>query len=229
MHSMEYLNSPVDMEKFWDHVQSQLDTMGSVFFYLPLETKEQALDGTLRVYGEAKTAVSPELYISYHEVDSEVSSRDYFYEHGQELYPIVQKLAENKEFTPSFVHFYAELEMCHGFIMAHLLDDSDDLVLSRGGSSGTKAQRVWFARQLKILAVEKGIKGEEAHKRVVEFVENIRDNGPYKDGFDKKWFEKFFDKNGLIKSTYYPENFWPAKIDELECLTDINVPYLYID
>jgi hypothetical protein len=72
--------------------------------------------------------------------------------------------------TPQFAKDWGVVMMCHGFISAHILDDSNGLNYFRAGQKSRKirskgTQKKWVARQ--ILAMMKaGLTRGQAHARL---------------------------------------------------------------
>jgi hypothetical protein len=115
---------PKSEEEFWAIIEETFVQVKGVLTDYPVETREEALDGTLRDGNFRDIAVS---IIRYRGVDEGIDSRDYFLELGRRLLPEVERQIEARELTPKFAKDWGVVMMCHGFISAHVLDDSDGL------------------------------------------------------------------------------------------------------
>ena len=96
--------------------------------------------------------------------------------------------------------------MCHGFISAHILDDSDGLFQARAGRLSAEArsrdsQKKWVARQ--ILSVLKpaprGLTRKQADAWLAKEIDRLVENGRFPIGFDKSWFESIYGQRGAAR------------------------------
>jgi hypothetical protein len=94
-------------------------------------------------------------------------SRDYFLELGQRILPEVKQQIEARTLTTKFAKDWGMVMMCHGFISAHILDDSDGLSHQRAGQKSEKirskdTQKRWVARQI---VCDDGLRGSRQTRR----------------------------------------------------------------
>ena len=95
-----------------------------------METREEALGGALRGGNFKDASLS---FIRYRGVREDLDSRDYFLELGRRFLPEVEQQIKARKLTPKFAKDWGVVMMCHGFISAHILDDSDGLSHNRAG------------------------------------------------------------------------------------------------
>ena len=96
--------------------------------------------------------------------------------------------------------------MCHGFISAHILDDSDGLDRVRSGQSGNKnAQRKWLAHLI-IREIDSGQNRVDAEVAVAEKIKAVLRAGSFPSGFNETWFSSMITRGGLA-STYDQKHF----------------------
>jgi hypothetical protein len=99
-----------------------------------VEAKEEAFTGALRIRDEGDTyRSSPGDFIRYRGVDEDYDSREYFLNLGRKFVPEVERQIRSRRLTPRFAKNWGVVMMCHGFISAHILDDSDGLSHIRAG------------------------------------------------------------------------------------------------
>jgi hypothetical protein len=95
-------------------------------------------------------------------VNKDIDSRDYFLELGRRFLPEVERQIKARKLTPKFAKGWGVVMMCHGFISAHILDDSDGLDRVRAGQSGNRnAQRKYVAH----LMIREIDRGKNSHQR----------------------------------------------------------------
>lgn len=141
---------PESEEEFWTIIEETFIQVEAVLTDYPVETREAALAGTLRGGNFRDTAVS---IIRYRGAAKDVDNRDYFLKLGRRFLREVERQIKARKLTPKFAKDWGVVMMCHGFISAHILDDSDGLSRNRAGllsveSRSTNAQKKWVARQI---------------------------------------------------------------------------------
>jgi hypothetical protein len=77
----------------------------------PVETREEALAGTLRDGKFKETSLS---FIRDRGVRDDLDSRDYFLELGRQLMPDVERQIKARKLTPKFAKDWGVVMMCHG-------------------------------------------------------------------------------------------------------------------
>jgi hypothetical protein len=128
---------PKSEEEFWTIIEEAFVQVKAVFTDYLVETREGALAGTLRGGNFRDTAVS---FIRYRGVDKDIDSRDYFLELRREFLPKVERQIKRRKLTPKFAKDWGVVMMCHGFVSAHILDDSDGLFHARANRRSAEAR-----------------------------------------------------------------------------------------
>jgi hypothetical protein len=133
----------------------------------PAETREEALAGTLRDDKFKDASLS---FIRYRGVREDLDSRDYFLNLARKFVPEVKRQIRSQRLTPQFAKDWGVVTMCHGFISAHILDDSDGLSHFRAGRKWGKTrskypQKKWMARQI-LAIMETGLTRGQADARL---------------------------------------------------------------
>ena len=206
---------PKSEEEFWALIEETFEQVEGALTAYPAETREEALDGTLRRGNFKDASLS---FIRYRGVREDLDSRDYFLELGREFLPKVERQIKARKLTPKFAKDWGVVMMCHGFISAHILDDSDGLSHVRAGkkTAGIRnkdAQRKWVAHQL-LRRIDSGCTRQQAEGRVEAQIDAIIRGGKPPAGFDKKWFVSMLKAGALART--YGENHLPVwKLREL--------------
>jgi hypothetical protein len=135
---------PKGGDEFWKIIGETFEQVEPTLTSYPVETREEALE---------PQRSSPGDLIRYRGASTNYDSRDYFLTLGRRFVPRVRRQINSRRLTPKFAKDWGVVMMCHGFIAAHVLDDSDALSQVRAGKSSAKirskdAQRRWVARQI---------------------------------------------------------------------------------
>ena len=199
--------NPKNEDEFWSIIEETFQQAeGSLTFYA-IETPEEALSGTLRLQdGNESFRGSPGDFIRYRGVDKDYDSRDYFLTLGRKFLPRVERQIKSRRLTPKFTKDWGVVMLCHGFISAHILDDSDGLSHQRAGLKSAKKrnkdpQRKWLAHLL-LREIDSGFKRKEAEGRVERLIARIIERGVFPTGFDAGWFEPILRDGGALSQTY---------------------------
>ena len=189
---------PTSAEEFWAIIGETFVQIEGALTAYPAETRQQALAGTLRG-GDFKDASLS--FIRYRGVREDLDSRDYFLELGRRFLPEVERQIKDRQLTPKFAKDWGVVMMCHGFISAHILDDSDGLDRVRAGQSGNRnAQRKYVAHQM-IREIDRGQKRADAEVAVAEKIKAVLRSPSFPPGFSEAWFSSMITRGGLA-STY---------------------------
>jgi hypothetical protein len=145
-------------------------------------------------------------FIRYRGVDKDVDSRDHFLELGRKFLPKVTRQVKARRLTPKFARNWGVVMTCHGFISAHILDDSDGLSHLRAGRKSAErrnkdAQRKYVARLL-LHWIDRGYKRKGAEWQVQRHIEEILERSVFPDGFEKDWFASILRDQGGLAATY---------------------------
>jgi hypothetical protein len=116
---------PKSKKEFWAIIEETFVQIEGALTAYPAETREEALAGTLR---DGKFKDASLSFIRYRGVREDLDSRDYFLELGRRFLPEVKRQIRARKLTPKFAKNWGVVMMCHGFISAHILDDSDGLI-----------------------------------------------------------------------------------------------------
>ena len=188
---------PKSEDEFWAIIEETFEQAEGVLADYPVETREEALAGTLRGGNFKDASVS---FIRYRGVDETVDSRDYFLELGQRILPDVEQQIKARKLTPKFAKDWGVIMMCHGFIASHILDDSDGLDRVRAGHSGNRnAQRKWFAH-LVLHWIDGGTRRKAAEGEVEKHIKSVTQNGGFPPRFPKSWFESMLIEDVLAQT-----------------------------
>jgi hypothetical protein len=119
--------------------------------------------------------------------------------------PRVERQIKRRRLTPKFAKDWGVVMMCHGFIAAHVLDDSDALGHVRAGLQSGKSrsrapQRKWISQKLLPL-IDQGIDRGKAEEMVAKQVKNILDRHEFPSGFNRAWFAPILTGDDLA-TTY---------------------------
>jgi hypothetical protein len=91
--------------------------------------------------------------------------------------------------------------MCHGFISAHILDDSDRLFQARASQSRNRdTQRKWVAHLL-LHWIDKRFRRWQAEGQVEDHIKSVIARGGYPPRFDTCWFESMLNTERWLKPT----------------------------
>jgi hypothetical protein len=189
---------PKSEKDFWTIIEETFVQVEAVLATYPVETRDEALAGTLRGGDFRDTAVS---FVRYRALHEHVDNRDYFLELGRKFLPKVEWQIRARKLTPKFAKDWGVIMMCYGFINAYILDDGDDLKRQRDGLKrpNKNAQRKCIAHQL-LRHFKAGCKRKQAEGRVEKLIEGILERGEFF-GFDRSWFESML-KDGALVHTY---------------------------
>jgi hypothetical protein len=168
--SDDLARDPKSEKEFWQIIEDTFVQVEGVLTGYRVETREEALAGTLRLEGGGTFRDPIADIIRYREVDKDVDSRDYFLNLGRKFVRRVEPQIKRRRLTPKFAKDWGVVMMCHGFITAHILDDSDDLTHVRAGQKsgkirGKDPQRKWVAHQI-LAMMESGLRRGQADKRL---------------------------------------------------------------
>jgi hypothetical protein len=199
--------NPKSEEEFWAIIEETFVQVEGALTDYPAETREEALDGTLRRGNFKDASLS---FIRYRGVREDLDSRDYFLELGRRVLPEVAPQIKARKLTPKFAKDWGVVMMCHGFISAHILDDSDDLRdvrrgLKTGSIRSKNAQRKWLAHLI-IREIDSGKNRTEAEDAVAEKIKAILESRSFPPGFGEAWFSSMITRGGLA-STYDHKHF----------------------
>jgi hypothetical protein len=200
---------PKTMNEFWKIIEETFEQVEPTLTAYPVETREEALE---------PQRFFPGVAIRYRGASEEYDSRDYFLKLGRKCVPRVKMQIKSRQLTPKFAKDWGVVMMCHGFIAAHVLDDSDALSQVRAGKSSAKirskdAQRRWVARQ--ILAIMKsGRTRVEADRILGTRIADLIEYGKFPPRFEK-WFRAMLDKNEALRDAYGQKRLSESDLKEL--------------
>lgn len=97
-----WIRDPKNDDEFWRIIEEMLSMAEYVLLEHRVETREEALSGTLRLQ-EGGTFRDPlASFIRYRDADKDVDSRDYFLELGRKFLPKVARQIKTRKLTPKF-------------------------------------------------------------------------------------------------------------------------------
>jgi hypothetical protein len=95
---------PESEEEFWAIVEETFVQVKGTLTAYPVETREEAVKGTLRNGNFKDPSLS---FIRHRGVRGDLDSRDYFLELGRQILPDVERQTETRKLTPKFVKDWA--------------------------------------------------------------------------------------------------------------------------
>jgi hypothetical protein len=210
--SDDLTRDPKSKKEFWAIVEETFEQVEGALTDYPAETREEALAGTLRGGNFKDASLS---FIRHRGVREDLDSRDYFLELGREFLPKVERQIKDRQLTPKFAKDWGVIMMCHGFISAHILDDSDGLNTLRITMRGGEGRRLGAERKTKFVAAlvhhwmeVHGKKRPFAEREVAKAIERFLRKPTHLVGFDSDWFASLLakktpkDTSTRLKSTY---------------------------
>jgi hypothetical protein len=195
---------PKTEDEFWKIIEETFVQVEPTLTDYPVETREEALEPQRYAPGDL---------IRYRGASEDYDSRDYFLELGRKFVPGVKRQIKRRRLTPKFAKDWGVVMMCHGFIAAHVLDDSDALGhvragLQSGKSRSRDSQRKWIAHQLLPL-IDQGIDRGTAEQMAAEQVKKILNGKEFPSGFNRAWFAPILTHDEL--ATTYDEKHLSVK------------------
>jgi hypothetical protein len=219
MYAPEFTDLPQDEEHFWEMAEQNLEFAWHVLNDHPLETKEDALSSKYRSAGTDGKIFLPGLaVVAYRRGTDAMDQRDYFFELGRRLLPIVTDMVNAREMTPEFVQLWGVLHCCHGYIASYLFDDGDNFSQNYGARDRAKsisvdAKRTWVARILR-RELSAGRNRKDAERAVEAVVKTYIRAGGNGSAFPAEWFEDLLQKRGSLKTTYRKGQMPGARLGE---------------
>jgi hypothetical protein len=213
-----WTEDPKNDDDFWTIIEEMLSMAEYVLLEHRVETREEAVTGTLRLRHGTTFRDPLAAFIRYRGVDKDVDSRDYFLELGRKFLPKVARQIKARRLTPKFARNWGVVMTCHGFISAHILDDSDGLSHLRAGRKSAEkrnkdAQRKYVSRLL-LHWIDRGHKRKGAEGQVERHIQDILDRGAFPDGFDEGWFKSIL-REGALAATYDQKHLPLGRLREL--------------
>jgi hypothetical protein len=218
---------PKSKEEFWTIIEETFEQVQGALTDYPAETREEALDGALRGDNFKDASLS---FIRHRGVREDLDSRDYFLELGRRVLPEVALQIKARKLTPKFAKDWGVVMMCHGFISAHILDDSDGFSHVRAGLKSAdirnrEAQRKWIARQILPL-LKPGphrLTRKQADAWLGDQIGRLIENGKFPIGYDRGWFESIMD-NGALRDAYSQKRLSTAELRKLASQPSDDIP-----
>ena len=126
---------PKSEEEFWAIIEETFVQVEGALTAYPAETREEALAGTCAM-ANSKTHHFPSFGIAE---CAKTSTAATISSSSVAVPPEVEQQIKARKLTPKFAKDWGVVMMCHGFISAHILDDSDgfrDCGVCRQAQSG---------------------------------------------------------------------------------------------
>jgi hypothetical protein len=227
--SDDLARDPKSEKEFWAIIEDTFVQVEGVLFGYRVETKEEALTGALRIRDEGDTyRSSPGDFIRYRGVDEDYDSRDYFLNLGRKFVPRVERQIRCRRLTPQFAKDWGVVMMCHGFVSAHILDDSDGLSHFRAGRKSGKTrskhpQKKWVARQI-LAIMEAGLARGQADARLGTRIVELIDKKKFPQGFNKEWFASMLDKHRALRDAYSQKRLSQSELKSLASEPNDDIP-----
>jgi hypothetical protein len=202
--------NPKNEDEFWNIIEETFAQVEPTLTRYPVETREEALD---------PQRCSPGDLIRYRGASKDYDSRDYFLTLGRKFVPRVERQIKRRVLTTKFTKDWGVVMMCHGFIAAHVLDDSDALSHARGGKLSAKArtkdpQKKWAARQI-LAMMKSGLTRVQADANLGRKIGDFIDAGKFPPGFNREWFNSMLDENTALRDAYGQKRLSESKLKRL--------------
>ncbi len=211
-------------KKLWEEIEYELEGVSYLLTTVPVETREEGLKGTLRK-SRGKDVGGME-FIRRRNATRSFDQLDYYLDLGRALLPRAWELFETRQLTLEFVRIWTDLQACHGFLIAHYMDNSDDLTSQRGGANVPKElelHRKWLCQYLaprmragmtKIAAMDEAV--DEIRARIKSKPEGK---------FDTNWYRRLLSpKNNALTSTLGHKRLSNDKIFKLAAEPANDIP-----
>jgi hypothetical protein len=226
--SDDLARDPKSDKEFWTIIEDTFVQVEGVLNGYPVETQEEALAGTLRLRGDGTFRDPTADIVRYRNVGKDVDSRDYFLKLGRKFVPKVERQLKSRRLTPKFVKDWGVVMMCHGFISAHILDDSDGFSHVHAGQKSGKTrsknpQRKWVARQI-LAIMETGSTRTQAEAKLGAEIAKFIKTGQFPLGFDREWFASILDENTALRDAYGQKRITKPELKRLASQPNDDVP-----
>jgi hypothetical protein len=183
-------------EDFWDEIETELYGADYLLRSVHVETREEAIAGTYRQFAADNKRGGMEV-IRRRNVGDSFDQLDHYLELGRTLLPRAWELAAERQLTLEFVRIWMDLQLCHGFLIAHYMDNSDDLTAHRGGLKNRDklaAQKKWLSHYIAPRLGKRGSIKEALTAALTVIHDRIeRPNGP---PFGPDWYRAMLNKEG---------------------------------
>lgn len=198
--------TPQNEKELLDFMREHFRAVEHILCDFPFETKEDAISGKYRDGGPKGAAMD---VIRYRDIDPDYDNRKYFYDMGRDKLPLVAQLLDEGELTPELIHEWGMIMFCHGYVAAHIFDDSDDLQAVRAGSVRPRDRhRKWVAKALLEALSQPRSSRAKAEKLVFERVKNLLAANQIPDGFKGAAdFEKILTRDRDALKTSYTRKY----------------------
>ncbi len=230
MYSDDLTRTPADEDDLWVVLREQYAFARDAFFTVGVETEEEArgLDDS----EEARMKRGPLgslNTIRYRGVSEENDQRDYFLAMGRDLCPWIEVALDRQEMSPEFVQKWGMIMFCHGFVAAHIFDDSDPFVSQRAGTLAGRRrskdpQRKWLSHIL-LHFMENGATRQDAEDEAADIIKEILKAGNFSAGYERVWFASMITQ-GDLAATYDSKHFATKKMEELRAEGVADIPPL---
>ena len=210
---------PKNDSDFWNIIEETFERIEPTLTGYPVETREEALE---------PHRSSPGDLVRYRGASKDYDSRDYFLTLGRRFVPRVKRQINRRRLTPRFAIDWGVVMMCHGFIAAHVLDDSDGLSHVRAGKSAARIrnkdpQRKWVARQIRAM-MKSGLTRGQADARLGRRIVELIDAKKIPLGFDEEWFASMLDENGALRDAYGQKRLSVSELKRLASQPNDDIP-----
>lgn len=188
-------------EKFWEEIEFELEGVNRLLTLVHVETLEEGVEGTFRK-AKGKDIGGMEV-IRRRNITHSFDQLDYYIELGRTLLPYAWDLFHARQLTFEFVRIWTDLQACHGFLIAHYMDNSDDLTSQRGGAKVPKEialQKKWLCHYL-APRIRAGMTKVDAMDEAVEEI-RARIKSKPEGKFDAGWYRRLLSEaNNSLTST----------------------------
>ena len=188
---------PKSEKEFWAIIEETFVQVKGALTDYPVETREEALTARCAA-ANSRTHHFPSFAI----VESRRPRQPRLFPRTGPAGPTgVEQQIKARKLTPKFAKDWGVVMMCHGFISAHILDDSDGLDRVRSGQSGNRNAQRKYVAHLMIREIDRGQKRADAEVAVAEKIKAVLRSPSFPSGFSEAWFSSMITRGGLA-STY---------------------------
>ena len=211
MYNEDVTRVPRDADDLWVVLREQFDFVRDVLWDTEIETHEDALDNIYHRQNDAGAVQRGSMAaIRYRGTSEELNQLDHFLEMGRSLLPFIDQEIDERRMSPEFVQQWGKVMFCHGFVAAHVFDDTDVLAHQRAGRKtgqmrSKDAQRKWLAH-IMVPLMDAGLKRAQAEEVVVACVAKALEHADLRGDFPETWFRAIVTHGGLA-STYDNKHF----------------------
>ena len=205
-------------EEFWSELEHELAGARNMFS-LPVQTREEAVRGVHKRAPDDPDGFALKI-IARRDVSHEFDNLDAYLDEGRKLLPRFEELYDSRALTPEMMALWTRIQFCHGFIVAHSMDNSNSWPLHYAGSKTILDEhKKWLAQFLAAHIDEPGTLKASFNLAFEEIELKLRDASISEE--QRMFFRRMFNKAGdALTRDLSPKYFSEARIRELSRTAD---------